>query len=208
MIKKILKLGLFATILLLTVSINAQSRGHRGNGGSQRGQSQNRSQGQGQRMMPAFNAKNAIGILKFDDVIVCKKAKIKNKSEKLKVARFISEYNHTIDELLFLHFETIKTTEEFVSLKRKEAITNKDMKAMRFIQMEAMEDLNPIKNKVDEADLLLNTKLERLLSNKQFKKWEKYQKLKRKELKPKRPEGNKGSSQSSQRGSRGGKRGF
>ncbi len=207
MIKKILKLGLFATILLLTVSINAQSRGQRGNGGGQKGQSQNRSQGQ--RMIPAFNAKNAIGILKYDDVIVCKKTKIKVKSEKLKVVKIISEYNHTIDELLFLHSETIKTTEEFVSLKRKKAIANKDMESMRFIQMEAMEGLYPIKNKVNEADQLLNTKLERLLSNKQFKKWKKYQELKKKELKPKRPERNKGSSsQSSQRGSRGGKRGF
>jgi len=84
----ILKLGLFLAILLITVPLFAQVQGQR---------SQNRNQGQ--RSMPAFNAKNAVGIIKYNAKKIIKKTNIKNEEKKREVVKVFSAYNQTIDEL-------------------------------------------------------------------------------------------------------------
>jgi len=169
--KNVLKLVLYSIILLITVSIEAQ--GQRGQSQNrtqgQRGQSQNRAQGQGS--MPVFNAENATGILTYSYRKVIKKTKNKKAEEKNSVEKIISEYNHTIDEIKFLHSDEFRAIEKILAKKRQEAMANRDREAMRFIQSETMKKLIHIKSKVQIAEQELNGKLELVFSEKQYNKW-------------------------------------
>jgi len=194
MSKDILKLVLFSVILLMTSSIVAQR------GPGNRGQSQN--QRQGERELPKFNAENAVGILMYDYERVLKKTKVKKAKKKSRIAKIISDYNHTITEIKFLHSEEFRATENFVTIKRATAKENRDREAMRFIQQEAMEKLIPIKHKVHKAVQVLNEKLALVFSEKQLHKWRRLQRARKENIKPKRPDNPKGG-----RPQRGGPRG-
>lgn len=178
--KNILKLVVFTTILLMTKSILAQ----RGSGN--RGQTQH--QIDGQRELPKFNAKNAVGILKYDYGRVIKKTKIKKDAKKNRIAKIISDYNHIIDEIKFLHSEDFKAVENYVSIKREEARTNNDRAAMSFIHSEAMEQLLYIKRNVYKAEQTLNNQLEMFLTEKQFHKWRRLQRARKESLNSKTPD--------------------
>ena len=167
-------------MLLMTNSIVAQ----RGQGKG--GRSPN--QMHGERELPKFNSENAVGILKYDYERVLKKTKVKKVAKKNRVAKIISDYNHTIAEISFLHTEDFKATENFVAIKRAEAKANRDRDAMHYIQQEAMEKLIHIKHKVRTAEQLLNDKLELVLSEKQQHKWLRLQRARKESLKPKRPD--------------------
>ena len=193
-----LKLVLFSVMLLMTETIVAQ-RGQ-GNRGNSR-QSQN--QMHGERELPKFNAKNAVGILKYDYERVLKKTKVKKAVKKNRVAKIISAYNHTIAEISFLHSEELKATERLVALKRAAAKGSRDREAMQSIQSEAMERLAPIKHKVRKAERVLNEKLMHVFSEKQYHKWRRMQRARKENLKPKRPDHSQGDR--SQKGGRGGR---
>jgi hypothetical protein len=184
MSKHILKLVLFSILLLITSSIVAQ----RGQGN--RGQSQN--QIQGERELPTFNAENAVGILKYRYKRVLKKTKLKEEKKKSTVAKIISDYNQTINEIKFLHSDELSATENFVAIKRAEAKANRDGGAMHFIQQDAMEKLIHVKHKVHKAKQVLNDQLALVLSEKQFHKWRRIQRARKESLKPQRPDNNGG----------------
>ena len=179
MSKYVLKLVLFSVMLLMTSSIVAQ----RGQGKG--GRSQN--QMHGERELPKFNAENAVGILKYDYERVLKKTKLKKVKKKSKVAKIISDYNHTIAEITFLHSDELRATENYVAIKRAEAKANRDRDAMHYIQSEAMEQLIHIKHKVHKAERVLNDKLTLVFSEKQYHKWSRLQRKRKENLKPKRP---------------------
>ena len=198
MSKNILKIVLLSVMLLMTNSIVAQrGQGNRGN----KMQSQN--QMHGERELPRFNAKNAVGILKYDHERVLKKTKVKKTPKKNRVAKIISDYNHTIAEISFLHSEELKATERFVALKRAAAKGRRDLETMQSIQSEAMEKLIPIKYKVRKAEQVLNEKLRQVFSEKQYHKWRRMQRARKENLKPKRPDHSQG--ERSQKGGRGGR---
>lgn len=180
----ILKLTVFAIMLLTTKSILAQ----RGPGNSRQAQRPM----QGQRELPKFNAKNAVGILKYDYEKVLKKTKVKKDSKKNKVTKIIADYNHSIAEIMFLHTDEFRAIEKFVAIKRETAKANRDREAIPFIQQEAMEKLIHIKRKVRNADRVLNDKLELVLSEKQLQKWHRLQRTRKESLQPKRPENTRG----------------
>jgi len=169
-------------MLLMTSSIVAQ----RGQGNSRQ------SQRHGEREAPKFNAKNAVGILKYDYERVLKKTKVKKAKKKKRVAKIISDYNHTIAEISFLHAEDLKATESFVAIKRAAAKANRDREAMHFIQQEAMEKLIHIKHKVRKAEQVLNKRLALVFSEKQLHKWRRLQRTRKENLKPKRPDHSQG----------------
>ena len=181
MSKNVLKLGLYSVILLLTVTVESQR---------QRGPSQNISQGQ--QAMPVFNAENAAGILTYNDRKVIKKTKLETDKEKDSVKKIISEYNHAIEEIKSLHSRAFRTAEEFVAEKRREAMTNRDREAMRSIQSETMQKLNPIRRIVRSTELRLNDKLKPVFSEEQYGWWLDYQKSKKQALRPKRPDNTEG----------------
>jgi len=180
MSKYVLKLVLFSVMLLMTSSIVAQP----GKGGRPQNQMH------GERELPKFNAENAVGIVKYDYERVLKKTKLKKAKKKSRVAKIISEYNHTIAEIKFLHSDELRATEKFVALKRAETKANRD--AMHYIQQEAMEKLIHIKHKVRKAERVLNDKLNFVFSEKQHHKWSRLQRKSKESLKPKRPDNSEG----------------
>lgn len=176
--KAILKSGLFSAILLISVSLSAQVQGQR--------RSQNRNQGQ--RSMPAFNAKNAVGIIKYNAKKIIKKTNIKNEEKRGEVVKVFSAYNQTIDEIKLLNSEKLKDVERFVNETQKNAMATRDRDAMRFARKKANEKLAPIKNQIIIADQELNTSLKQILSEEQFERWMKYRQFKKKALQPNLPE--------------------
>jgi len=186
--KAILKSGLFSAILLISVSLSAQVQGQR--------RSQNRNQGQ--RSMPAFNAKNAVGIIKYNVKKIIKKTNIKSEDKREEVAKIFSAYNLTIDEIKSLNSENLKDVEKFVNDTQKNAIVARDREAMRFARKDANEKLAPIRKEVVIADQELNSSLKQILSEEQFERWKKYQQFKKDALQPERPQGmnNSGGSRS------------
>lgn len=184
MSKNELKLVVFSILLLISGSLLAQrGQGNSGQGG--RGQSQNQMQAQSEQ--PKFNAAHAIGILLYDHDRVIKKTKLKNPGKKRNVVKIISDYNQTIRELKFLHSEEFRATENYVAIKREAAKVNGDRAEMRLIQLEAVEKLNHIKDKVLRAEQVLNDKLAGVFSEKQNHKWLRLQHARKESLKLGRP---------------------
>ncbi len=187
---------LFLIILLLQSGLSfAQMQGQRSG------------QSQGQTSMPEFKAKNVAGILKYDEDKVYKKLGIKDDALKQKIKKSFSEYNKKIDEILFLNNPKLKKVENKVNVQREIAIANKDRQAIMGIMEESRKELAPIKKEVIDANKILNQELEKILSEKQYKKWLKYQTNKKKSLKPKTQMNSSNSSRGQSKGNRGGGRG-
>ncbi len=176
--KTILKSGLFSAILLISVSLSAQVQGQRN--------SQNRNQSQ--RSMPAFNAENAVGIIKYNAKKIIKKTNIKNEDKRREVAKIFSVYNQTISEIKLLNSEKLKGVERYVNDTQKNAMATRDLEAMRFSRKVANEKLAPIKNQIIIADQELNTSLKQILLEEQFERSLKYRQFKKEALQPNLPE--------------------
>lgn len=167
-------------------------------------QGQRSGQAQGQTSMPEFKAKNVAGILKYDEDNVYKKLGIKDVAMKQKIYKSLSEYHNKIDEILFLNNPKLKKIENKVNTQREIATANKDRQAMMEIMDEARKELAPIKKEVIEANEIVNHELEKILSEKQYKKWLKYQANKKKSLKPKTQMNSNNTSRGQGKGNRAG----
>ena len=161
-------------------------------------------QGQTQMTMPKFNAEKAAGILKYDEDKVYKKLNIKDSTTKQEVSKSLTGYNKVIDEIIFLNSPKFKKIEQEVNSQREIAMANKDRQAMMGIMEATREKLAPVKKKVIDANKNLNQELEKLLTEKQYKKWIKYQASKKRALKPKSPSGTNNMSRGQGKGSHGG----
>lgn len=139
---------------------------------------------QGAPKVHDFNAKNNVGIIRYDEEIACKKLKIKKKEKIAEVSKYIIKFNRAIDELKFRHFIVLNDTELMVNVRQKVIIANRDFQAMTELQIETHEKLRPIKKEVAELSIALMDGLKSVLSDKQFKKWKKYAISVRKELLP------------------------
>ena len=184
---------LFLFILLFQSSLSfAQMQGQRS------------SQGQGQTSIPVFKAKNIAGILKYDEDNIYKKLGIKDNVLKGKIYKSLSEYHKKIDEILFLNNPKLEKVENKVNVQREIATANKDRQAMMEIMDEARKELAPIKKEVIDANKILNLELEKILSEKQYKKWIKYQANQKKSLKPKTQMNSNNTSRGQGKGNRSG----
>lgn len=169
---------------------------------------------QGQRQtqgtMPKFNAKNAAGIIKYDNEKIFKKLSIKDDAKKQNMSKVFTEYNRIIDDIIFLNTPKLTKLEREVSVQKEIAMINKDQQAMIGVQEEIRKELAPIKNQINGATKDLNQKLGKVLSEKQYKKWLKYQASKKKALKPKSPVSSNNMSKGQGKGNRGngGKMGY
>ncbi len=164
---------------------------------------QTHGQRQTQGEIPKFNAKNAAGIIKYDDEKMFKKLSIKDDAKKQNVSKALAKYNRIIDEIIFLNNPKFTKLEKEVNAQKKVAMVNKDQQAMMGIQEELRKELAPIKKQINNATKDLNQTLEKALSEKQYKKWLKYQASKKKALKPKSP-ASSNMSKGKGKGSRGG----
>jgi len=139
---------------------------------------------QGGPKIPDFNAKNVVGIIRYDEEIACKKIKLKKTEDIAAVSKHIIKFNRAMDELKFRHFVKLNDIELLVNMKQKSIIARKDFQAMTELQIETHEKLSPIKSEVKELTDGLTEDIKNLLSEKQFKKWKKYVISAQKELFP------------------------
>lgn len=157
----------------------------------QRGGGNRNSQQQGQRSqtsIPTMNPENMAGILIYDTDEVVKKLKIKKAPKKAIVNQAIARHNNKVNELKVFNFETFNKVKKYLNKKREEVKLSRDFSIMKEARMNANEMLAPIRTKVMQQQNLLNTTLEKELSEKEYKKWLKYQEDELKKLNPKNAE--------------------
>jgi len=164
-------------------------------------------QSKGGEKIPVFNAKNAIGLLKYDANEVIEATKLKNEETGKLVAKAISEYNQEIEAFSFLNTLIISDIEFMVNTKQKEAMETENFEALHETQMKAKELLDPYKNSLDDSNTKLNEKLKKVLSEKEFKRWSKYSEKKIEALQPKTSKNTNNDHRSIQQGVMGSSRG-
>lgn len=206
----IMKHLIFLLSFLTILSTYAQRGGQGGQrmgGGRQGGQSMGQ---QERENLPEFDAAKVAGIFSYNDSEAIKKMKLKkDENLKLKVRRVIAEYNMHMDEISLLNTENFDTINVFMNTTRKYMRSNGNRGRNQMGkgqgngsksegQNKNFDEDNPIrkmmhmnKDKIDivkaevlEEERLLNSKLESLLSEKQYKKWIKYQNKIKKDMAP------------------------
>ena len=134
-----------------------------------------------------INPENMAEIFMYDSDETLKKIKLKDESKKIFTIKAISVYNKKINEIKTFSYLTFNNIKSLVTKKINEAKLTKDYRPLAEVKMKVDEMLEPIKEKVKEERLQLNSTLEKELSGKQYKNWLKYEKLQLKRLKPKAP---------------------
>lgn len=174
---KHIKNSLLVIVFTFSTVLFAQQRGGRGNSSHQ--------QGQGSQMAEAkINPQNMAGIIMYDSKKVVKKLKIKEAPLKTAVTQAISKYNNKINEIKTFNNEAFNDVNKFLTHKRSEAMQTGDFSAMKESRMQANKMLAPIRKKVVSQKNILNTTLEKELSEKQYTSWIKYQEGELKKLNP------------------------
>ena len=142
----------------------------------------------GEMTQSQVNPENMAGILMYDSDEVIKKLKIKDLPQQTSVIKAISKYNNKINEIKAFNFETFAKVKTFIDKQINEAMVNRDNIAMKEAKIQVDEMLLPIREKVQEQQMIINTVFEKELSAKQYSTWLKYQEKKQNGLKPKTPE--------------------
>ncbi len=178
--KKIsLLLSLFC-ILVNVTSLFSQQKGNKQN-------SSHQSQG-GQTAKPQTNPENMAGIFMYDADEVLKKIKVKETTKHQVITKAISRYNNKINELKAFNYETFSNVKTFLDKKNNEAMLNQDNITLKDAKIQANEMLKPIREKIQEQQVLINSIFIKQLTPKEYNLWIKYQEKKHNELKPKTSE--------------------
>ncbi len=156
----------------------------------QKGNKQNSSkQSQGNNMMQSqINPENMAGILMYDSDEVLKKVKVKNATQQALITKTLSKYNNKINEIKAFNYETFSNVKTFLAKKNNEAMLNQDNITLKDAKIQANEMLKPIREKVQEQQVLMNSIFKKQLTPKEYNSWIKYQEKKHNELKPKTSE--------------------
>ena len=200
---------IFLFNVLLITSIYAQGgRGGGGQGGQRNGGGQQ--QQQQREEMPDFDAAQMAGIFSYDSGEAIKKIKIKkDESLELKVRRAIARYNTRMDEISMVNTENFDTLNVSMNAMRKQMRPSRNSGGnqggvgqgrgnnsqtrgrdlenddpMRKYMEATKQKIEIVKEKVLIEEELLNTQLEVIFSDKQYKKWLKYQTKIKKENAP------------------------
>ncbi|MCH3884763.1 hypothetical protein [Tenacibaculum aquimarinum] len=135
--------------------------------------------------MLKYNAKNASNVFYYDEDEVSKKIKIKKDNTKSIVTNALKVYNDKIRVITFLNNQKFQELDVIVNTMGKEARNNPDLSKRIRQRIEIV--VLPIRDSIKKNEEILNTTLQPVLTEKQFKRWKKYQKRKKKELRPKQP---------------------
>lgn len=156
----------------------------------QKSNKQNSSQqGQASQMaQPLLNPENMAGIFIYNSDDVIKKIKVKETAKQQVITKTITKYNNKINELKVFNHETFSNVKTFLDRKRNETMLNQDNATLKDAKIQANEMLNPIREKVQEQKILINSIFQTALTPKEYGSWLKYQEKKHNELKPKTPE--------------------
>ena len=185
--KNIPKSIIYVVLLFSNLTLSAQRPNQ--NGGQGQGQRQGQGQGQGERTAPTFDAENAVGIIKYKEKQVIKKMHLKSDDKKKEVNQLFSDYNKTIENIKTANAEKFAAIETNVSEGQKYAKANKDREAMHNVRKYANEKLTPIRREVSNTVKELNSNLEQMVSESEFRDWMKFHNSKKEAIKPKQPEG-------------------
>jgi len=174
---KLSKLYITLVIVLLNsfLVLSQQRRNHQ----------QNSQRGQQNKMTPAkLKPENMVGILMYDTKKVLKKLKIKSKKERVIVIRLLKKHNNSNREIKVFNQETFTAAKTFLKTKREEAKQHQDFSVFKEARVKVKKMLLPIRKKVTFERNRLNKSMQKVLSEKEYKKWLKYQKKELKNLKP------------------------
>ncbi len=105
-----------------------------------------------------------------------KKQKITEGSIINEVSNHIVTYNSEINNLLFLHTQTLKDLEKEFDRNVKIAVQNRDRSQMNGVKNKIKEIIPPIRYEISKHEKVLNEAFKSVLTAKQFKKWLEYQK--------------------------------
>jgi len=170
---------LFLVFCFITlVTTNAQRRG----GGLPQGRQA--VQGNQAREIPEFNASNVVGVIKYDEVLIIKKLKVKDDSDKNAIKQAISKYNREIDELALFYKDSLDAVNTLINTVAKNAMQNGDREIMQNVRRVTQSKMRPIREAVRNNEMVLNESMKAILDEKQFEKWLKYQNAKKQALNP------------------------
>lgn len=152
-----------------------------------------------QQKAPKVNPELMAGIILYDADEAIKKMKLKTAPLKFSTKKAISLYNDKIHEIKTFNYITFNDIKSIVSKTFNKVQLTKDYRSMEELRMRVKEMIDPVKEKVEEQNSILNETLEKNLSAKQYKSWIKFQKSELKKLQPKAPERPQQNNYSSQR---------
>ncbi|KAA5825691.1 hypothetical protein FPF71_07210 [Algibacter amylolyticus] len=194
-------------LLLLCALSFSESQAQPGGGGGRGGRTMGGGQGQDQSerqrpKMVEFNASNIVGTFNYDDNEAVDKIKLKSKKEAaliLDVRQAIMTYNQAVNEIALNNKDNFDTLNVYMNALMKSSRPQRGQQRgsgdygmqednqdnpMRQAKRLAEEKMEPAKKGIQEEEEKLNTKLEGILNEKQFKKWLKYQIAVKKDLEP------------------------
>lgn len=132
------------------------------------------------QMSPSdFNAVEAAGLIKYDSERVIKKLKIQEDSIIILVSKHIQTYNQEMENLIFIHGNTLKELENEFDRNVKIAFQNRDRSQMDGVKAKIKQTIPPIRYEVNEFEKALNESLAQIITEKENNKWLKYQKSKK-----------------------------
>lgn len=182
------------------VGVNAQRRG-----GGENPQGRQGGQGNQTREIPEFNASNVVGILKYDDVLVIKKLKVKEDSVKKSIRQALSKYNREIDEIAVLYKDSLDAVNILMNTAAKDAMRNGNREIMQNVRRVTQQKMKPVRERVKKNDMALNESMKAVLDEKQYEKWMKFQKVEKQALNPRQnQEGGPGNGRPNGGGNQGG----
>ncbi len=187
-------------LFILIIFLNSNLFAHPPAGGGRRQQG-NGSQNEQPKKVKKFSSKDAAGIFYYDIEEVIKKLKIKDDKEQYQIKKALKNYNFKIKEISFLNATKFSDFDLAVNSMSK----SNNVEDRREMRKKVEVVLRPIREKVRENEMELNSVFKTFLSEKNLKKWYKYQKKKKESLQPQKPE-NRGNNNSRQRGGERGSR--
>jgi hypothetical protein len=192
---------LLAVCFFALVSVNAQRRD-----GGENPQGRQGGQGNQTREMPEFNASNVAGILKYDNVLVAKKLKVKEDSVKKSIHQALSKYNNEIDEIAVLYKDSLDAVNLLMNTAAKDAMRNGNREMMQNLRRVVQQKIKPVRERVKKNEMTLNESMKVVLVEKQYEKWMKFQRAEKRALNPRQnQDGGAGDTRPNGGGSQGGR---
>ena len=128
---------------------------------------------------PNFKSEEAAGIYTYDIDKVIKKLKIEDAETQQSIYAPVHAFNASMDQLSVTHAQTFNDLDAKFSSQVKIAMQRRDRSVMDGVKTEIKQTIPPIRKEVMMHEAQLNTSMESVLDEKQYKKWLSYQKSQR-----------------------------
>jgi hypothetical protein len=126
---------------------------------------------------PEFKSETVVGISIYDLEKVSKKIKLKKSSDNYsKIMTIFNDFHKEINQIRRINSFTFLQAKEKITIAQKNTLESRDFSELQAAYKEVSKTFEPIVKIVEEKEKNLDAELEKLLSEKQFKKWSKYKK--------------------------------